>query len=107
MLLATGQTIHVVDSSDSEDRMLRNGPFTHISVSPNGRFVALYTEDKKLWVISSDFQKKLSEYDSQSRSVPKDVQWCGNNSVVLAWEDEVHMVGPNGAASKYLILLPL
>ncbi|KAI9777827.1 MAG: hypothetical protein M1839_008504 [Geoglossum umbratile] len=101
VLLATGQTIHVVDSSDSEDRMLQNGPFTHISVSPNGRFVALYTEDKKLWVISSDFQKKLSEYDSRSRSIPKDVQWCGNNSVVLAWEDEVHMVGPNGAASKY------
>ncbi|KAI9763294.1 MAG: hypothetical protein M1840_000776 [Geoglossum simile] len=101
VLLATGQTIHVVDSSDSEDRMLQNGPFTHISVSPNGRFVALYTEDKKLWVISSDFQKKLSEYDSKSRSIPKDVQWCGNNSVVLAWEDEVHMVGPNGAASKY------
>jgi hypothetical protein len=106
VLLATGQTIHVVDSSDSEDRMLQNGPFTHISVSPNGRFVALYTEDKKLWVISSDFQKKLSEYDSRSRSIPKNVQWCGNNSVVLAWEDEVHMVGPNGAASKYVALSP-
>ncbi|KAH0547552.1 hypothetical protein FGG08_000277 [Glutinoglossum americanum] len=101
VLLATGQTIHVVDASDSEDRLLQNGPFTHISVSPNGRFVALYTEDKKLWVISSDFQKKLSEYDSRSRSIPKDLRWCGNNSVVLAWEDEIHMVGPNGAASKY------
>ncbi|KAI9760862.1 MAG: Kinesin [Chaenotheca gracillima] len=101
VLLAIDQTIYVVDATECEDRVLENGPFKHISVSPNGRFVALYTEDGKVWVISSDFQNKLSEYDSKARTVPQDVQWCGNNSVVLAWDDEVHMVGPNGAASKY------
>ncbi|KAI9827821.1 MAG: hypothetical protein M1832_004310 [Thelocarpon impressellum] len=101
VLLALDQTIYVVDASESEDRMLQNGPFTHTSVSPNGKFVALHTEDGKVWVISSDFQNKFSEYDSRAKTVPMDVQWCGNNSVVLAWEDEVHMVGPNGAASKH------
>ena len=100
VLLAIGQTIYVVDATEAEDRILQNGPFKHVSVSPNGRFVTLYTEDGKVWVISSDFQNKLSEYDSKAKTVPKDVQWCGNNSVVLAWEDEVHMVGPNGAALK-------
>ncbi|KAI9678604.1 MAG: hypothetical protein M1817_005661 [Caeruleum heppii] len=102
VLVAIDQTIHVVDPTESEDRMLENGPFTHISVSPNGRFVALHTEDGKVWVISSDFQEKLSEYDSKARSLPMDLQWCGNNSVLLAWEDEVHMIGPSGAVSKYL-----
>ncbi|KAI4132895.1 MAG: hypothetical protein LQ347_002386 [Umbilicaria vellea] len=101
VLLAIGQSIYVVDATEAEDRILQNGPFKHISVSPNGRFVTLYTEDGKVWVISSDFQNKLSEYDSKAKTLPKDVQWCGNNSVVLAWEDEVHMVGPNGAALKY------
>ena len=100
VLLAVEKTIYVVDSSEAEDRILQNGPFKHVSVSPNGRFVTLYTEDAKVWVISNDFQKKLSEYDSKAKTLPKDVQWCGNNSVVLAWEDEVHMVGPNGAALK-------
>ena len=100
MLLALGQTINVVDASDSEDRQLQNGPFRYICISPNGRFVALYTEDGKVWVISSDFQDKLSEYSSKAKTMPKDMQWCGNDSVVLAWEDEVHMVGPNGAVSK-------
>lgn len=90
----------MVDASDSEDRMLQNGPFRHICVSPNGKFIALYTEDGKVWVISSDFQEKLSEYDSGSKVTPKDMQWCGNDAVVLAWEDEVHLVGPNGASSK-------
>ena len=100
VLLAIGQTIYVVDASEAEDRILQNGPFKHISVSPNGELLSLYTEDGKVWVISSDFQNKYSEYDSKAKTVPKDVQWCGNNSVVLAWEDEVHMVGPNGAALK-------
>jgi hypothetical protein len=29
------------------------------------------------------------------------LQWCGNNAVVLAWEDEIHLVGPNGDSLKY------
>lgn len=101
VLLAIGPTIYVVDASEAEDRGLDKGPFQHISVSPNGRFVALYTGDGKVWVVSSDFQNRLSEYDSKSKVDPKDMQWCGNDSVVLAWEDEVHLIGPNGSASKY------
>lgn len=101
VLLAIGQTIFVVDSNEAEDRMLPNGPFKHVGVSPNGLFVTLYTEDGKVWVITSDFQNKIGEYDSKAKTVPKDVQWCGNDSVVLAWEDEVHMIGPKGAVLKY------
>ncbi|KAI9667430.1 MAG: hypothetical protein M1821_000245 [Bathelium mastoideum] len=101
VLLGVQQTIYVIDASDSEDRMLQRGPFKHISVSENGKFVALYTEDGKVWVISSDFQNKLSEYDTQAKTPPRAMEWCGNNAVVLAWEDEVHIVGPNGASSKF------
>jgi hypothetical protein len=101
VLLSIGQTIHVVDATESEDRMLDIGPFTHISVSPNGRFVALYTEAGKAYVIMSDFQNRLSEHDSKAKVLPMDLQWCGNDAVVIAWEDEVHVIGPNDAAAKY------
>ncbi|KAK5264944.1 Vacuolar protein sorting-associated protein 16 [Exophiala xenobiotica] len=101
VLLAIDKTIYVVDASESEDRGLSDGPFKHISVSPNGRFAALYTEDGKVWVVGSDFQNKYSEYDSKAKTTPTQICWCGNDSVILAWEDEVHMVGPNGAAVKY------
>jgi hypothetical protein len=103
VLLSTGQTILVVDPTDAQDQDLQSGPFTHIAVSPNGRYVALYTTSGKLWVIKSDFQEKLSEYDSGMGSVllPRQVEWCGNDSVVISWDDEVHMVGPHGAALKY------
>ncbi|KAL8722973.1 MAG: hypothetical protein Q9225_000666 [Loekoesia sp. 1 TL-2023] len=101
VLVAIGQTIYVVDSSEAEDRVLPNGPFKHISVSPNGLYVTLYTEDGMVWVITSDFQNKIGEYESKAKTPPKDVQWCGNDAVMLAWEDEVHLIGPNGASLKY------
>ena len=100
-LLSIGQTIYVVDATEAEDRVLSNGPFKHVTVSPNGQYVALYTVDGKVWVITSDFQNKIGEYESKTKTPPKDVQWCGNDSVLLAWEDEIHMVGPNGALLKY------
>ncbi|KAL9610043.1 MAG: hypothetical protein Q9167_005228 [Letrouitia subvulpina] len=101
ILLALEQTIYVVDVSEAEDRVLPNGPFLHISVSPNGRYASLYTEDGMLWVITSDFQNKVGEYESKAKTPPRDVQWCGNDAVVLAWEDEVLLIGPNGAILRY------
>ena len=101
VLLAMNKTVYVVDAAECEDRALEAGPFRHISISPNGKFIALYTDDGKVWVISSDFQDRLSEYESKVKTPPKALEWCGNNAVVLAWEDELHLVGPNGAASKF------
>ena len=99
-LLSIGQTIFVVDATECEDRVLPNGPFQHVVVSPNGLYVALYTEDGMVWVITTDFQTKIGDYESKAKTVPKDVQWCGNDSVLLAWEDEVQMIGPNGSVLK-------
>ena len=101
VLLATEKTILVIDAIEAEDRGLSDGPFKHVSVSPNGRFAALYTDDGKVWVVGSDFQNKYSEYNTKAKTPPTNLYWCGNDSVVLAWEDEIHMIGPNGAAAKY------
>lgn len=101
VLLAIGETIYVVDATESEDRMLDIGPFTHISVSPNGKFAALYTGAGKAYVITSDFQNRLSEHSSKAKTLPKDVQWCGNDAVVIAWEDEVHLIGPSNSSAKF------
>lgn len=101
VILAIDKTIYVTDAAECEDRQLEAGPFRHIGVSPNGKFIALYTDDGKVWVISSDFQDRFSEYNSKVKTPPRDLQWCGNNAVALAWEDEVHLVGPNGVATEY------
>ncbi|KAF2646353.1 vacuolar protein sorting-associated protein 16 [Massarina eburnea CBS 473.64] len=101
VILAIGQTLYVVDATEAEDRNFDAGPFRHISVSPRGEFLAFYTDNGKVWVVSGDWNDKLSEYDSKVKTVPKDMQWCGSNAVALAWEDEVHLIGPSGAATKF------
>jgi vacuolar protein sorting-associated protein 16 len=101
VMLAVDKTIYVIDATEAEDRGLTDGPFRHVSVSPNGRFAALYTDDGKVWVVGSDFGNKYSEYDSKVKTPPAQLYWCGNDAVILAWEDEIHVVGPNGAAAKY------
>lgn len=101
VLLSINQTVYVADATECEDRFLDIGPFTHISVSPNGKFAALYTETGHAHVITSDFQTRLSEHDSRSKIPPQYVTWCGNDAVVIAWEDEVHVVGPNGAVAQF------
>ncbi|RYP47332.1 hypothetical protein DL768_006583 [Monosporascus sp. mg162] len=102
VLLSIGKTIYVVDATDCEDRFLDIGPFSHISVSPNGKFAALYVVDGKVHVITADFQSRLSEHDSKSQITPTYLQWCGNDAVVMAWEDEVNVVGPNNAGASYV-----
>ncbi|KAI8973476.1 Vps16, C-terminal region-domain-containing protein [Mycotypha africana] len=100
-LVATGNTILVVDSKEVTDQHLNQGPFTKMVISPNGKFLALFTSDGKLWVVSTDFQKNLSEYATKSKIAPQQLVWCGTDSVVLYWEKIVLMVGPFGDWIKY------
>lgn len=101
VLLSVGKTVHVVDATDCEDRFLDIGPFTHISVSPDGRYVNLYAANGKAHVISSDFQERLFEHDSDSKTPPQYVEWCGSDAII-AWEDEVHIIGPGDTSSSYI-----
>ncbi|KAH7138780.1 Vps16, N-terminal region-domain-containing protein [Dendryphion nanum] len=101
VILAIGKTLYVVDATDAEDRDFTAGPFRHISVSPRAEFLAFYTDDGKVWVVSGDWSEKLSEYNSRAKTVPRDMQWCGSNAVALAWEDELHLIGPNSAAMTF------
>ncbi|KAI1180067.1 vacuolar protein sorting-associated protein [Nemania sp. FL0916] len=102
VLLSIEKTVYAVDAAECVDRFLDIGPFAHIGVSPSGKFAALYAADGKVHVITSNFQDRLSEYDSRSHITPKYFQWCGNDAVVIAWEDEVNVVGPNSAVASFV-----
>ncbi|CAM0139156.1 Vacuolar protein sorting-associated protein 16 [Umbelopsis sp. WA50703] len=99
VLIASAETIIVVDAQDATDQRLQ-GPFTKMAVSPNGKFLALFTSEGKLWVVSTDFQKNLSEFATKSGIPPQQLAWCGTDSVVLYWELStskiVLMIGPFG-----------
>ncbi|ORX59517.1 hypothetical protein DM01DRAFT_1361698 [Hesseltinella vesiculosa] len=101
VLIATGTTILVVDSKETQDQLLQQGPFTKMTVSPNGKFLALFTAEGKLWVVSTDFEKNLSEYATKSKVPPQQLVWCGTDSVVMYWDKIVLMIGPFGDWIKF------
>ncbi|KAI8911364.1 Vps16, N-terminal region-domain-containing protein [Powellomyces hirtus] len=101
VIIAVDASVMVVDAVTKQDQALTQGPFTRMSVSPNGKFLALFTADGRLWVLSTDFQNKLAEFSTSSDSPPIQMTWCGIDSVVLHWPDTVLMVGPFGDWIKY------
>lgn len=101
VLISIGKTVHVLDAMDCEDRLIDIGPFSHISVSPDGRFANLYGVDGRAHIISSDFQQRLFTHESDSRTPPQYVEWCGTEALI-AWEDEVHIIGPGDLSSSYI-----
>lgn len=60
---------------------------------------------RRLYVVSSNYSETLSEYslaDEPETGPPKSVKWCGNNSVILAWETTLVMVGPYGQTLRWV-----
>lgn len=109
VLASTGSTIVSLDTLERIDQRLSKGPFSHIAISPNGRFFALVTITGLLWVVSSDFARNLSEVDitkfadasGDGSGQPDQVVWCGDNAVVLAWGGRVVVLGPGGDALEF------
>lgn len=105
VLLSLGSPCSLADYA-LQQRITR-GPFLSITPSPNGRFLSLLSHPSgsspQLWVTSADFTRSLSEFDLGGEGevgAPGQVVWCGNNTVVVAWERTVVMVGPFGETLK-------
>lgn len=98
---------------------LSRGPYLSITPSPSGRFLALLCTSSssssapQLWVTSADFSRSFSdvaltsEMSEGERGRPRLLEWCGGNSVVVAWERTVVMIGPYGETLKYVGSLSL
>ena len=88
-----------MDNLEAIDQRLSRGPFTHMAPSPNGKSLALLTISGMLWVVSTDFQRNLAEFDSTSTGAEgpvKQVEWCGNDAILVTWDALVLLVGPFG-----------
>jgi len=96
-----------VDNLEAVDQRLSRGPFTHMAASPNGKSFALLTISGMLWVVSTDFQRNLAEYDSTSAGAEgpvRQVEWCGNDAILVTWDALVLLVGPFGDTLQCVLL---
>ncbi|KAI0370539.1 vacuolar protein sorting-associated protein 16 [Pilatotrama ljubarskyi] len=105
VLLSVDATIYSVDNLESLDQRISRGPFTHMSPSPNGKSLALLTFSGLLWVVSTDFQRSLAEFDTTSVAGAQgdvlQVEWCGNDAVLVTWSHLAVLVGPFGDTLQY------
>lgn len=96
VLLAVGNTIVTADIDGIETTAPAAGSIQKLAIAPNGQFVAGYTSEGKLKVWVSDFSKVLSEFATESKKTPLQLEWCGDDSVVLLWEVSISHVAPQG-----------
>lgn len=100
VLLSVDATIFSVDNLESVDQRISRGPFIHVSPSPNGKALALLTSSGTLWVVSTDFQRSLAEVETTTvagaEGPIRQVEWCGNDAILVTWETVVVLVGPFG-----------
>ncbi|KAF9010009.1 vacuolar assembling sorting protein VPS16 [Cyathus striatus] len=107
VLLSVDNTIYTVDNLENIDQRLSRGPFTHVSPSPNGKSLALLTFTGTLWVVSTDFQRSMAEFDTNNVGAEgsvRQVEWCGNDAILVTWDSLVVLVGPFGDTLQYVFL---
>jgi vacuolar protein sorting-associated protein 16 len=98
---AAKNSILIIDQANAVDQKML-GEFQQMSLSPNGKFIALFTKDARLLVVSTDFQVSLADLQTNSDSPPIQMAWCGNDAVILHWEDTLLIVGPSAYHQKFL-----
>lgn len=93
-------TVYSVDNLEATDQRLSRGPFSHLAPSPNGKSLALLTLNGTLWVVSTDFQRSLADFDTSALAASagevRQVVWCGNDAVLVTWDHMSLLVGPFG-----------
>ncbi|KAL1696024.1 Vps16, C-terminal region-domain-containing protein [Schizophyllum commune] len=105
VLLSVDSTIYTVDNLECIDQRLSRGPFTQIAPSPKGQNLALLTYTGTLLVVSSDFQRSFTEFDttnvSGAEGSVRQVAWCGDDAILVTWESLVILVGPFGDTLQF------
>ncbi|XP_075506458.1 protein VACUOLELESS1 [Primulina tabacum] len=107
VLLGVGDHVLSVEEDGVQELGAGVGPLQKMVVSRKGEFVASFTHDGRLLVMSSDFSNVIIEYASESALPPDQLAWCGMDSVLLCWDDMLLMVGPYGDPVRYIYDEPI
>jgi hypothetical protein len=88
-----------LEITDVNCRTRLSSPIISMSVAPNGRFLAAFTESQALTVVSTNFETKVLDFDTSegSSAPPAQLCWCGEDCVMLHWKNlGVLLIGPYG-----------
>lgn len=69
VLLAVGPSVLVVDADSVVEQVPPIGPIQKMTLSPDGSFLACFTHDGRLLVLSTDFSKTLIDFNTEVNSL--------------------------------------
>lgn len=107
VLLGVGDHVLVAEEDGVQQTGAGLGPIQKMVVSGNGKYLASFTHDGKLLVMSSDFSNVIFEYSCETTLPPEQLAWCGMDSVLIYWDDMLLMVGPYGDPIRYIYDEPI
>ncbi|KAH6780752.1 vacuoleless1 [Perilla frutescens var. hirtella] len=107
VLLGVGDHVLLVEEDGVQPLAAGIGPLQKMVLSRKGEFVASFTHDGRLLVMSSDFSNEIIDYTCESALPPDQLTWCGLDSVLLYWDDMLLMVGPYGDPVRYIYDEPI
>ncbi|XP_041994658.1 protein VACUOLELESS1-like [Salvia splendens] len=107
VLLGVGDHVLLVDEEGVQTLAAGIGPLQKMVLSRKGEFVASFTHDGRLLVMSSDFSKEFIDYTCESALPPDQLAWCGSDTVLLYWDDMLLMVGPYDEPVRYIYDEPI
>ncbi|KAG7754081.1 hypothetical protein KL911_002557 [Ogataea haglerorum] len=93
LVISTQDRLLLIDRGIQDTKRNERGPYSLISASPNGDFVALYG-DQSVLIVTSDFTTTLNAFKCET-GMPLQLEWCGNDAVVASYEDEMLLIGPS------------
>lgn len=103
IMLSKDRFLHVIDPGFCQDQALENtnGACIEMSLSFDNQRIALFTDRGDIHVFTSDLQRKLCEFNTNSQMRPKQLVWCGNGAVVAYWENFLLAIGMKKDWIKY------
>ncbi|KAL7087130.1 hypothetical protein ACP275_13G047200 [Erythranthe tilingii] len=107
VLLGVGDHVLLVEEDGVQSLAEGIGPLQKMVVSRKGEFVASFTHDGRLLVMSTDFSDVIIDYACESALPPDQLAWCGLDSVLLYWDDMLLMVGPYEEPVRYIYDEPI
>ncbi|GIL65102.1 hypothetical protein Vafri_18928 [Volvox africanus] len=106
VLAVVGGSLWQLDEASATDHyplaLRAAGSAVHLAVSPDGSFIALYTSDDRLLVLSADLNRQLTEFETRGADfAPTGLYWVGSDAVLLTWPDAAVLVGAFGDSVQW------
>lgn len=93
---------HALELHTCQDKHITEGPFSHMRLLPNQRLLALFNLQSGVnTLVLPDVEQVYVQYDSKEQdafgttTAAGNLVWCGLDGLVLAYTDELRVVGPS------------